>query len=429
MTAPRSAPPPEAPARASSGWRDARFGATAAALAVAAPVAVFAYKGLVFVFALAALPHLRRSAAAALWRRGRPVALAAGLLCAWGLATLAFAPDPDILRALRNFLLIAAGPLWVASLGELPEARRELLARFVVAALWAAIALFALQLVTDGAATRWWYAGHPLVNGTMVNEKIAPGKVLVAALVWPAAGWLWRRGRRRAAVASIAAAAAVVPVLRMDAGTVGLFLGGAAFLAALRWPRGALAAVVAAFVAYSAAAPAVSTHWLTIETVRAAWPDMPDSWVYRVGTWTRVGGEIDAAGPFGAGYDASRFIGIRAGTMDIGGPPDAETGERRALVVPVMTLHPHNGALQTRLELGIPGLAALVFLGIAIGLAIRRAAADGTRAAGLTAAFAAMLAPFMVSYDLWSAWWLAAFMLVAAGAALLTPPEDRAPAR
>ena len=422
MTAPVSAPAPEGSARAPGGWRDARFGATAAALALAAPVAVFAYKGLVFVFALAALPHLRRSAAAALWRRCRPVALASGLLCAWACATLAYAPDPDILRALRNFLLIVAGPLWVASLGELPEARRRVLARFVVAALWAAIALFVVQLATDGAATRWWYADHPFIGGTTVDEKMAPGKVLVAALVWPAAGWLWRRGRRRAAIASIAAAAAVVPVLRMDAGTVGLFLGGAAFFAALRWPRGALAAVVGAFAAYAVAAPAVSTHWLTVETAREAWPDMPDSWVHRVGTWTRIGGEIEAAGPFGAGYDASRVIGDRAGKMDIGGR------ERRTLIVPVMSMHPHNGALQIRLELGIPGLAALVFLGIGIGAAVRRAAAEGTRAAGLTAAFAAMLAPFFVSYDLWSSWWLAAFMLVAAGAALLTPPEDRAPA-
>ena len=410
-----------------------RMAATGAALFALAPLAAFANKGIVFAFLVAALSAFRRPVLGALWRRHRIAALGCALLCAWGLATLSFAPEPDPLRAATRLALAPLGLVLAVSLAMLDDAPREALARCLVATVWATIALFAFQIATGGLLLRLWHAS-PMgeettllslpasdgqraeykIGGRAVSEAIAVGNVLLAGMVWPAVGRLWRHGQRWMAAAMAAAAFACVFALPHNAVIAGMLAGGTCFALALRWPRAVPVAVVAGLIGYALAAPALSTHWFTIDAARALWPSPPQTWEHRVGMWSYASAEISSVGLLGAGYDASRTLGDRGDVI----ADFAPAASPYVAKMEAIRLHPHNSVLQIRLELGAPGTAALILILAGIGVAFLRARAPAVSRAGAAGALAAMSVPFLVGFGIWQGWWLATLALVAGGAVL-----------
>lgn len=415
-----------------------RAAATAAALFALAPLAAFAHNGIFLALLLAALANLRRSVVGETWRRHRLAALGCALLCVWALATLFFAPEPDPLRAASRLALVPLGLLLAVSLGALEDAPRAALAACLVATVWAAVALFAFQLATDGWLLRLWYAwwtgeagsmsplspaeAELLIGGQAVGDAIATGNVLLAGTVWPAAAWLWGRGRRWMAAVLAAAAFASIAALPHNAATAAMIAGGACFALTLRWPRAAPVAAVAALIGYAAVAPFVSAQWFTIEAVREFWPSPPPTWEHRVGMWSYAAAEISSSCFLGAGYDASRVLADRGDIIrDIA--PGASPG---VATMEAVRLHPHNSTLQIWLELGLPGVAALMLVLAGIGAAFLRARAPVPSRAGAAGALAAMSVPFLVGFGVWQGWWLATLGLVAASAVLAARPPQPA---
>jgi O-antigen ligase len=93
--------------------------------------------------------------------------------------------------------------------------------------------------------------------------------------------------------------------------------------------------------------------------------------------------------------------------------------------VEVMPLHPHNGPLQVRLELGWVGsilaAAGLLLLGLACARLEAPAAAAGTLASGFVTFFA--------SFGAWQGWWLCSLALALVLAAGLLPGKPPATLR
>lgn len=79
----------------------------------------------------------------------------------------------------------------------------------------------------------------------------------------------------------------------------------------------------------------------------------------------------------------------------------------------IMPLHPHNLALQTRLELGLPG--ALILAGFVFAIFYRLATFtdDGWKSGVAMAAASAWLFVANVSYGMWQSWWIAMAFLLA----------------
>jgi hypothetical protein len=75
----------------------------------------------------------------------------------------------------------------------------------------------------------------------------------------------------------------------------------------------------------------------------------------------------------------------------------------------LLPLHPHNGALQLRLELGWPGVLLAAMLAAALALACRNAVAVAVLAAGAVTA--------MLSFGAWQEWWVGAELLALAAVA------------
>jgi exopolysaccharide production protein ExoQ len=130
--------------------------------------------------------------------------------------------------------------------------------------------------------------------------------------------------------------------------------------------------------------------------------------VHRAHIWHFVSERIAEHPWRGWGLDASRSM-PGAKTLLPGIDPKDVQGEANAVMLP---LHPHNGALQVWLELGLPGallLGALAFL-------VYRGASEITSAGARAAATAAITVALVVgclSFGIWQNWWIAALGLAA----------------
>jgi len=104
--------------------------------------------------------------------------------------------------------------------------------------------------------------------------------------------------------------------------------------------------------------------------------------------------------------DASRHV-----------PPDPASATR------YIPLHPHNFLLQTGLELGLPGIALLLFI---IGAIFWRCLDQPPeRRTAFCGFFLSALVIFSLSYGEWQGWWLSTVWLCTA--LLLATPAPNAP--
>ncbi|KAA2215014.1 O-antigen ligase family protein [Teichococcus oryzae] len=148
---------------------------------------------------------------------------------------------------------------------------------------------------------------------------------------------------------------------------------------------------------------------------------LPPSAIHRLAIWD-FGLEKAAEHPLlGWGMESARAL---PGGKDRPEPERlAELGVHSAAVrawfeaphLELMPLHPHNGPLQIRLELGWigSGLAALAFL--ALGCSAARSAAPAAASGVLASAFVT----FFASFGTWQIWWLCSAAMALAFAAAL----------
>ncbi len=88
-------------------------------------------------------------------------------------------------------------------------------------------------------------------------------------------------------------------------------------------------------------------------------------------------------------------------------------GKRLDVSEKALPLHPHNAALQWRLELGILGAlfgAAIVLVSTDMA---RRYAADRVARAGAVASIGATYVIAMISFGAWQTWWVSGMFLIA----------------
>ena len=92
----------------------------------------------------------------------------------------------------------------------------------------------------------------------------------------------------------------------------------------------------------------------------------------------------------------------------------------------VMPLHPHNGALQVRLELGLPGTALMAALVAWIFAWAGQAARPRLTAAAACAAATGYMTIGSLSFGAWQSWWLAvAWILAVIVGALMSEGHGR----
>jgi O-antigen ligase len=359
------------------------------------------------------------------WPRGLP-ALAATLLCLWAALSAAWAIDPA--RALSTALLLCGfmvlGAAAARAAAVASAAGRTRLLRW--GSLGLAIGLAAATLdAWTGNALRAAVRGLETVPPTLAFGLKPAASLMALWLPLVAAAPLPRPVR----ICLLGGGALALLALPGEAAKLAVLAGGIAAAVAAVLPRQAPRLLAATLAGMILLTPALLGPVLTRGIAAAGWPA---SAAHRLLIWDFAIARIAERPLFGWGMEASRTVPGRddrpetalLARFDLAGP-EVEAWLRQA---PLMPLHPHNGALQLWLELGLLGAA----LGALLAALLALRCGGGRHPAVGCAMLASAGVTGMLSFGLWQEWWIGAQLLalVAAAAVFAAPGPDRqAPAR
>jgi O-antigen ligase len=339
----------------------------------------------------------------------RPAAAILAALLLWGGLSALWSIDPlrSLLLDARLAALFAAGLALAAASGRLAAPRRMALAVFYGTAF--AIVLGFADLASRGGLSH--FASIRPFYAYRLNQQA----VWVALIVLPAVARLMADRRRAAALAAAAVLAATV--LTLADTTAKLALAVSLPAAGLcYWRRRAVTRIAAALsVLAIITVPLTLPHLARLPRVFAAVDALKVSAGHRLLIWSFVGDRI-AERPFlGWGLDSARAIP--------GGSDQIRAGENW------LPLHPHNGPLQTWLELGAPGAALFALLAAWLWLQLGSVAwPDGYAAAAAGSLTIGLLAASS-GWGLWQEWWIATLELALFAILTLAPPAVTPPPR
>ncbi|MFI5020346.1 MAG: O-antigen ligase family protein [Alphaproteobacteria bacterium] len=384
---------------------------------LALPLEVFSWPSVTPVMVSAALAAL----ACGSWRWSllpRWLAALCLLLLLYGTASVGWSLEPlGALRLAAQLLgtFVAGLVLVDAACGLAPE-EREVSEKGLVLGFIIGLALLEIMLLTRARLIDYVH-DLPFLAPVIGHQRrfhfpvgFDPAMTLVVLLSWPCVRFAWRRYGAAAAIALASVAFAIVLQSESMTSKVAFAVGIAVCVAARLAPRVAVSVVAATLILWVVAAPLFLRPevlgWLPQALpVKAT---KQSSLTHRLAIWGFVIERIDERPILGWGLDSSRWM-----------PGGHDVFKKNAELLP---LHPHDAALQLRLDLGIPG----VLLGVCFIFALFRAIAGfpgdaDERALQLAFAVAAFVFAAL-SYNLWHVWWLtmlwlgSAFMLAGARA-------------
>jgi exopolysaccharide production protein ExoQ len=320
--------------------------------------------------------------------RGLAWALAGLILWCAAASLWSFDPPRALLLVLRVSSLFAAALVLHLILRAAGAETHRRLGRCLVAGIGLALGIATLEILF-GFPIGHLKTGNP--DYTSADTLwLNRGATALSILVWPAAGYLWRRGAKGAALVLPAVTLTVLAFLSSLAAIVGLLLAALTVLATLLRPRFGRPLLIAATLAVTIGSPIAAHQLYAWDWQRAEW--LPFSAQHRVEIWRET---IDYAGQkplIGHGFDTSRDLGRLVKKMEPSGRVTLST-------------HPHNAPLQILVELGLVGI--LITLGVAWALIRgidRLPAQDRPFARG---AYVASLVVACTAFGLWQNQWIA----------------------
>jgi O-antigen ligase len=384
-----------APAITASGTILALAAILAPPMAVLAPLALAPV--LALVAAALAVSDGRRCVAAL-----RPLAPLAVLLLAlslWAGLSAAWSPIPahSLFEAGRLLVIAAAGFLAIGAGVALTASDVQRLSRATIIGVAAAIVLLQIERWSGGAVLRVLHR-TPL-DPAMLIYRYDRGVTFLLLAAWPAAIALAGQRRIAALIVGAVIVAATLVAFKSQTAVLAGAVGLVAILVAWRLPRAAAALMVAGALLLVIVLPLVAPGGAVIEQIRQDAPSLKESAIHRLIIWRFVADRIAERPVIGWGMDASRAIpGGEAHASD------AMPEVKMSGIVTMLPLHPHDAALQWRLELGLPGaLLCIAILGLVLWRIAGSAQIPPPQRALALACAAAILTIAMASFGAWQA--------------------------
>lgn len=349
-------------------------------------------------------------------------------LVAWGAASAAWsiAPALSLDAALRFAALLAIGATLpgAATLLAAPARRRA------QAGLAAGAAIGAAVLIAEVLGGAWLNAAVRLFPDPPPRvDAVKPGAAVLAVLL-PAAVAAARRFGRWAAAGLAALGAVAILAAPSQAARLGLLAAALAAPVGLAPPR-LLRRVLPILLALAVLAGPAAVQAAAEAAARAGL--LSPSALHRVLIWDFAAARAAERPLLGWGFEASRVMPggqervptVALDRLAAPGPARAALEAMPDRFVHNLPLHPHNGGLQIRLELGLVGLGLAGFAAWRAGAAIAAADPPG-RVAGL-ASTAAALAVGLIAFGVWQSRWVATLLFAAAAWRLVgpAPPPGR----
>lgn len=314
-------------------------------------------------------------------------------------------PHETLSKVPRLVLILLSGGIVVWGAAALPPKARSSMARWTLGGIFLAAVALAFERLTGGFLMS--FAG-PQPDQTAFLNLFNRGLTVCAVLAW--SGILWAtRSRAWFGLLAFVVMAGLMLAFDTDAAVVAMAAGAATFGLIYAWPRtfGRIFSIVAVLAVF--AAPLVHNQ-LPPPKALLEGGYVPRSTYHRLLIWDFTSDRIAERPVLGWGFNSSRVIPGRNRQLD--------TFEV------ALPLHPHNGALQLWLELGIGGALVGAALILAATEGARRYSAGRLEQATASAAIASALVVVLVSYGIWQSWWMAALFIAAA---VTIPACRRAP--
>lgn len=370
------------------------------------PLAAFAPLGLapLALVAAAAIGVAQRRGFLAGTSPWLPAGLLVFIVFGAGSALWALEPVVSLYKAGQLFFIFFAGLVLCASArrasgGERLRIGMALLGGAGVAAVLLVIERY-LGMPFSSVLKPWPSTDTPDV---MPLFRLNRGSILLAMLMFPAAWVTYRRWGWLSALLVVGGAVFVVLSLRSNAASVGLVLG-LVVAVAVRWaPRTMPKLFAVGLVALSLLAPILAPAMLQCGPLTAGVQHLQQSAYHRLMIWNFASERIAERPLLGWGLDSSRSM--PQGRELAKQPNDVwAQGE-------LLPLHPHNAALQVRLELGLIGLLLILpIVAVPVWRARQHFPDDWALAAALGSVTVISVAAF-ASFGVWQSWWLCAMWI------------------
>jgi O-antigen ligase len=368
--------------------------------------------GLLALLGCIGLARLRQGA----WPWPRGGAFWAGMaLAGWGTLSALWAIDPR--RSLSEGLALVGMVLLTGAatraVAQDAAGQRRRLGRAVLVGLAIGLAAALFDHVSGNALRAAVRGLHEPPANLAFGLKPA-ASVMALFLPLLAGADLPARWRAAAMLAGLAALLAIPGDTAKLAALAGVVVAGVVSMERRRTPR-LLALLLAAVLLATPAlmAPAMGMLGQRVESLRP-------SAIHRLLIWDFALGRAGEKPLGGWGMEAARALPGGEARPDPSRLGITEPGLLAWFTQPqlrLLPLHPHNGPLQIRLELGWVGavLAALALL--MLGLAAARSAVPAAASGALASGFIT----FFASFGVWQNWWLCAAAMALATAAALPP--------
>jgi O-antigen ligase len=355
---------------------------------------------------------------ASAFRSDRPLIVTICLILGWSAISLFWTINLSD-AFLKCASIVGFGSLAVVALlfgPQMVEHERHALRRFILLGMGLGLLFFFFEVVTDGAISRHLLGKISTSGSVLTMFGLAPSVLLM--FIWPSVTILWRSWPP-VALALIVLGGIAAYLLPSASAMIGYTIGDAIFFIALIASRGAslfIAAIVALVILAGPFIPRVAPA-LDPAAIREMSNSENPSFLHRLDIWAFTIRKIEERPLVGWGFNASRTV------------PDGDAHyylrDRSGRVIGQgnrLPLHPHNGALQVWLELGLPGAIGIAAL-FAIAALRSDRQTDPAGKAGALAAIATAAPIWMLSFGIWQTWWLSVLVLTALLTVSLIAPE------
>jgi len=361
------------------------------------PVTLLAIVGLLILAGF----HRKRS-----MQPDRPLIAIATIIVLWSTISLFWTVNfSDAL--LKCAAIVALTIVSVSALILAPptvEHERRTLRCFVLTGIGFAFLFTFTEVTSNGVLSRHVFGQEPINGAVLGMLNLTPSFLFL--LIWPAIGILWRSWRFLGySLLGLGAIAAFV--LPSASASIGYISGVTIFFAALLAPRATKLFVLVAITAGIVTGPFVPhiAPALDPATIRSNIDTRNASLLHRLDIWSFTLEKINERPFLGWGFNSSRTVPDGDAHYHLRDRSGEIVGQGNRL-----PLHPHNGALQVWLELGMPGAIAFAAL---FALAILRCnrQTEETAAAATLAAIATVGPIWLLSFGIWQTWWLSLLIL------------------
>lgn len=351
-------------------------------------------------------------------------------------AAQALDPQAGLMKVLEFSTMLAFAWLAHASMSRFSDAERSYMILPIVRGTFIGAAFLAIEIATDQAIMRFVFnalpftrpddAKHMVVEGGQV-VSIAPHVLnrhlsLLVLMLWPyllAASSLYHETSRRAAwVSIIVLLALIAPFSQHESSQIALIGSTAVFAAALFWPSGVRWALMVLWcLAFLLVIPAAKWAYHSAALHKVEW--IPVTGRARIILWGYTADQALKHPFLGIGIRSTRVWDARIRDQLV--PDEQEVYDRRP------GHHAHNMFLQTWFELGLVGVALVMWTGIILLQSVARLAPRAQPfALGL---FATFFLTQSFAWGMWQSWYLSTLALTSALLWLIAPCGGRGEGR